>query len=126
MYSARGSYILDILFYKKEIEIKKTPHFSAILTRTKSVAFSLLFGIYLSHPLREGGLMHLQKASDPVSRLRPNPKSFVLSPIPCSWSKLCLVEFYTASSVFQLLNGDGSQLHVSWTIFNQYLTSTLS
>ena len=37
----------------------------------------------------------------------------------------CLV-FYAISTVIQLFNGDGSQIHVSWTIFNQYLTSPLS
>ena len=30
------------------------------------------------------------------------------------------------STVFQLLNSDSSQIHVSWTVFNQYLTSLLS
>ena len=34
--------------------------------------------------------------------------------------------FYAISKVFQLSNGDNSQIHVSWTIFNQYLTSSLS
>ena len=28
--------------------------------------------------------------------------------------------------MFQLFNSDSSQIHVSWTIFNQYLTSPLS
>ena len=27
---------------------------------------------------------------------------------------------------YQLFNSDSSQIHVSWTIFNQYLTSWLS
>ena len=36
------------------------------------------------------------------------------------------LEFYAVSTVFQLFNGDSSQIHVSWTIFNQYLTSPLS
>ena len=31
--------------------------------------------------------------------------------------------FYAISTVFQLCNRDSSQIHVSWTIFNQYLTS---
>ena len=39
------NYTLDILFYKNEIEIKK--HFSAILTKSKKVMFSLLFSIDL-------------------------------------------------------------------------------
>ena len=34
--------------------------------------------------------------------------------------------FYPVSTVLQLFNGDSSQIHVSWTIFNQYLTSPLS
>ena len=34
--------------------------------------------------------------------------------------------FYAVSTVFQLLNGDILQIHVSWTIFNQYLTSPLA
>ena len=34
--------------------------------------------------------------------------------------------FYVVSTVFNLSNGDSSQIHVSWTIFNQYLTSPLS
>ena len=34
--------------------------------------------------------------------------------------------FYAVSTVFQLLDGDSSQIQVSWTIFNQYLTSPLS
>ena len=38
---------------------------------------------------------------------------------------ICL-EFYAISTVFQLLNGDSSQMHVPWTILNQYLTSPLS
>ena len=36
---------------------------------------------------------------------------------------------YAVSTVFQLFNGDNSQIHVSWTFFfffNQYLTSSLS
>ena len=33
--------------------------------------------------------------------------------------------FYSVSTVFQLFNGDSSQIYVSWTIFNQYLTSSL-
>ena len=31
--------------------------------------------------------------------------------------------FYTVLTVFHLFNSDSSQIHVSWTIFNQYLTS---
>ena len=38
---------------------------------------------------------------------------------------VCLA-FYAVSTVFQLFNSDSSQIHVSWTIFNQYLTSLLS
>ena len=34
--------------------------------------------------------------------------------------------FYTVSTVLQLFNGDGPQIHVSWAIFDQYLTSPLS
>ena len=34
--------------------------------------------------------------------------------------------FYAVSKVFQLFNADSSQIHVSWTIFNQYLPSPLS
>ena len=34
--------------------------------------------------------------------------------------------FYAVSTVFQLFNCDSSQIHVSWTIFNQYLTGPLS
>ena len=36
------------------------------------------------------------------------------------------LEFYTVLTVFQLLNGYSSQIRVSWTTFNQYLTSPLS
>ena len=36
------------------------------------------------------------------------------------------LKFYAISTVFQLFNSDSSQIHVSWTIFNQYLTSPLS
>ena len=36
-------------------------------------------------------------------------------------SLVCLW-FYAVSTVFQLFNGDSSQIHVSWTISNQYLT----
>ena len=43
MYSTSGNYTLDILFYRKEIEIEK--RFEDILTKSKSVAFSLLFSI---------------------------------------------------------------------------------
>ena len=41
------NYTLDILFYKKEIEIKKK-RFSAILTKSTGVAFSLLLAYYVS------------------------------------------------------------------------------
>ena len=34
--------------------------------------------------------------------------------------------FYAVSTVFQLFNGDSAQIRVSWTMFNQYLTSLLS
>ena len=34
--------------------------------------------------------------------------------------------FYAVSTVFQLFNGDSSQIHVSWTIFKQHLASPLS
>ena len=44
MYSTSGNYTLDVLFYEKEIEIKT--FFSANLTKSKSVAFSLLYSIY--------------------------------------------------------------------------------
>ena len=33
--------------------------------------------------------------------------------------------FYAVSTEFQLFNGDSSQTHASWTIFNHYLTSPL-
>ena len=33
--------------------------------------------------------------------------------------------FYAISTVFQISNGDSSQIHVSWNISNQYLTSPL-
>ena len=33
--------------------------------------------------------------------------------------------FYAVLKVFQFFNGDSSQIHGSWTIFNQYLTSPL-
>ena len=45
----------------------------------------------------------------------PNDKMLSLSK-----PSVCL-GFYAGSAVFQLLNGDSSQIHVSWTIFNQYL-----
>ena len=39
---------------------------------------------------------------------------------------ICL-GFYAVSTVFQLFNGDSSQIHVSWTFFlNQRLTSPWS
>ena len=34
--------------------------------------------------------------------------------------------FYAISTVFQPLNGDSSQIHVFWIIFNYYLISPLS
>ena len=34
--------------------------------------------------------------------------------------------FYAVSTVFQLFNGDSSQIHISFTIFNQYITNPLS
>ena len=34
--------------------------------------------------------------------------------------------YYAVSTVFQLFNGDISQVHVPWTIFNECLTSPLS
>ena len=34
--------------------------------------------------------------------------------------------FYTVSAVCQLFNGDSSQIHLSWSIFNQCLTNPLS
>ena len=37
---------------------------------------------------------------------------------------ICL-GFYAISTVYQLFNGDRSQIHVSWTIFNKYLTHSL-
>ena len=40
--------------------------------------------------------------------------------------KFVCLEFYTKSIVFQLFNCNSLQIHVSWTIFNQYLTSPLS
>ena len=46
MYSASGNYMLDVIFYKKETEIEIKNLFSAILTKSKSVAFSLLLSIY--------------------------------------------------------------------------------
>ena len=33
--------------------------------------------------------------------------------------------FYEVSTIIQLFNGDSSQIYVSWTIFNQYLTIPL-
>ena len=45
------------------------------------------------------------------------------------WSVICLfvcLRFYAMSTVFQLLNCNCSQIHVSRTIFNQYLTCPLS
>ena len=41
-------------------------------------------------------------------------------------SALICLGFYAVSTVFQLFNSDRSQIYVSWTIFNQYLTSPLS
>ena len=40
--------------------------------------------------------------------------------------KFVCLEFYTKSIVFPLFNCNSLQIHVSWTIFNQYLTSPLS
>ena len=37
-----------------------------------------------------------------------------------------MFKVYAVSTVFQLFNGESSQIHVSWTIFHQYLTSPLS
>ena len=41
----------------------------------------------------------------------------------CSFPQDCLfcLGFYAVSTVFQLCNGDSSQINVSWTIFIQYL-----
>ena len=43
MHSASGNYTLDILFYKK----KNEKRFSVILTKSKGVAFSLFFSIFI-------------------------------------------------------------------------------
>ena len=40
--------------------------------------------------------------------------------------KIVRLEFYATSTVFQLFNGDSSQIHVFWTTFNQYFTRPLS
>ena len=37
-----------------------------------------------------------------------------------------MLGFYAVSTVFQLFNGDSSQIHVYWTIFNQHSTIPLS
>ena len=42
------------------------------------------------------------------------------------FSMFVCFKFYAVSKVFQLFNGNSSQTHVSWTIFNQYLTNPLS
>ena len=39
---------------------------------------------------------------------------------------LVCLGFYAISTVFQLLNGHSSQIHVSWTTFDQHLSSQLS
>ena len=49
----------------------------------------------------------------------------------CKYSQLGLVCLFGVlnhinSTVFQLTNGDSSQIQAFWTIFNQYLTSPLS
>ena len=44
-------------------------------------------------------------------------------------TRICLfvcLGSYTVSTVYQLYDGDISQIHVSWTIFNQHLISPLS
>ena len=46
---------------------------------------------------------------------------FLSAPYLLNLLFVCL-GFYTVSNVFQLFNGHKSQIHVSWTIFNQYLT----
>ena len=43
----------------------------------------------------------------------------------CTVELACL-RFYTLSTVFQLFNGDSSQILVSWIIYNQYLISPIS
>ena len=43
---------------------------------------------------------------------------WTLKKFNCLW-------FYAVSTVFQLFNGDSSQIHVSWTIFDQYLISPI-
>ena len=48
------------------------------------------------------------------------------SMVKCRKSNPVCLGFYPVSTVFQLFNGDSSQIHVSWTFFNQYLTSPLS
>ena len=40
--------------------------------------------------------------------------------------KFVCLGFNAVSTVFQLSNGDSSQIQVSWTIFDQYLTGPLS
>ena len=52
--------------------------------------------------------------------------TFVLLYASASNLGLFVWGFYTVSTAFQLLNGNSLQIHVSWTIFNQYLTSPLS
>ena len=39
--------------------------------------------------------------------------------------EICL-GFHAVSTVFHLFNGDSSQIRVSWTTFNQYITTPLS
>ena len=52
--------------------------------------------------------------------------TFVLLYASASNLGLFVWGFYTVSTAFQLFNGNSLQIHVSWTIFNQYLTSPLS
>ena len=40
--------------------------------------------------------------------------------------KFVCLGFHAVSTVFQLFNGDSSQIHVSRTVFNRYLASQLS
>ena len=50
-----------------------------------------------------------------------------LFPNQCKMNKFnTLFGVLAVSTVFQLFNGDSSQIQVSWTICNQYLTSPLS
>ena len=66
------------------------------------------------HTLRYFLQIHLQSMSCKFSRITDIVEELYTS------SMLARLGFYAVSTLFQLFKGDSSQIHVSWTIFDQY------